>query len=245
MKRQRAQELRAAVDRLPLSTRQAMLEGIDRKPIIVGADGNLGGGVCPMLAASAGSQKEVGKPFARAWDRYAGCRLARRATERELLTLRTMLMASIEAQTQAPVELREGAMLARQAASARKAEPPADLRAVMTRTRRAEPTADARPATAPDAGPVVDLRAAIEDHEATKERNEAALRASEARASVPAERRDTGERDRTDELSGRHGWAWLRPFRRYDDYERALKQLREEAESRLSASDERELAAHN
>ncbi|HEX2136458.1 MAG TPA: hypothetical protein VHG30_11230, partial [Microvirga sp.] len=118
MKRQRAQELRAAVDRLPLSTRHAMLEGIDRKPIIVGADGNLGGGVCPMLAASGGSQKEVGKPFARAWDRYAGVKLARRATQRELLTLRTMLVASIEAQTGPAVDLRDGAIVARRAAMA-------------------------------------------------------------------------------------------------------------------------------
>ncbi len=218
MKRQRAQELRAAVDRLPLSTRRMMLDGIQRKPIIVGADGNLGGGVCPMLAASGGSQKEVGKPFARAWDRYAGCRFSRRATERELLTLRTMLVASIEAQTASPVDLREGAMLARQVATRHTAEP------------------------------AVDLRAAIEEHEATKERNEAARRAREARASVPAERRDSGERDRTDELSGRHGWAWLRPFRSYDDYERVLEQLREEAESRLAAGSgepEREFAGRN
>ena len=232
MKRQRAQELRAAVDRLPLSTRHAMLEGIQRKPIIVGADGNLGGGVCPMLAASGGSQKEVGKPFARAWDRYAGCRFSRRATERELLTLRTMLVASIEAQTESRVDLREGAMLARQAATARAADPAVDLGARQAATAR---TAD----------PAVDLGAAIEEHAATKERNEAARRERQAPASEPRERRDTGERDRTDELSGRHGWAWLRPFRRYDDYERALEQLREEAESRLSASDERELAAHN
>ena len=216
MKRQRAQELRAAVDRLPLSTRHAMLEGIDRKPIIVGADGNLGGGVCPMLAASGGSQKEVGKPFARAWDRYAGVKFSRRATQRELLTLRTMLVASIEANTGSSVDLRDGAMLAR------------------------------RVATAAEAEPAVDLSAAIAEHEATKERNEAASRlVAEPRE---AERRDTGERDRTDELSGRHGWAWLRPFRSYDDYERVLEELREEAESRLAAGSgepDREFAGRN
>ena len=43
----------------------------------------------------------------------------------------------------------------------------------------------------------------------------------------PAPRRDTGERDRTAELSQQNGWAWLRPFRRYDDYERALLALEE------------------
>ena len=41
-------------------------------------------------------------------------------------------------------------------------------------------------------------------------------------------RRDTGERDRTGELRWRPGWAWLRPFRRYDDYEVALCRAREE-----------------
>jgi hypothetical protein len=38
--------------------------------------------------------------------------------------------------------------------------------------------------------------------------------------------RDTGERDRSAELRGRHGWAWLRPFRRYDEYELALDEVR-------------------
>lgn len=32
----------------------------------------------------------------------------------------------------------------------------------------------------------------------------------------------TGERSRIAELSGRHGWAWLRVFRRYDEYEAAV-----------------------
>ena len=217
MKRQRAQDLRAAVDRLPLSTRHAMLEGIDKKPIIVGADGNLGGGVCPMLAATGGSQRDVGKPFARAWDRYAGVKLSRRATKRELLTLRTMLVASIAAQTAPPADLREGAIVARRAAMAQKPEP------------------------------AVDLAAAIAEHEATKQRNEAASRPV-AEPREAAERRDTGERDRTDELSGRHGWAWLRPFRSYDDYERVLEELREEAESRLAAGcgePDREFAGRN
>ena len=205
MKRQRAQDLRAAVDRLPLATRKAMLDGIDRKPIIVGADGNLGGGVCPMLAASGGSQREVGKPFARAWDRYAGVKFSRRATERELLTLRTMLVASIEAQTESGVDLREGAAVARRVAMTHEVEPD------------------------------VDLRAAIAEHEATKQRNEAASRVREVPAREPVERRDTGERDRSDELSGRHGWAWLRPFRRYDDFERAVHQLEEAERAGLAA----------
>ena len=47
-------------------------------------------------------------------------------------------------------------------------------------------------------------------------------------------RRESGERDRTHELERRHGWAWLRPFRRLDEYERALGEL-EDAPARASA----------
>jgi hypothetical protein len=47
-------------------------------------------------------------------------------------------------------------------------------------------------------------------------------------AGVPRPRRvprDTGERHRAAELRSRPGWAWLRPFRRLDDYERAVSDL--------------------
>jgi hypothetical protein len=45
------------------------------------------------------------------------------------------------------------------------------------------------------------------------------------RAPAPVPARDTGERDRTPELRDRVGWAWMRPFRRLDEYERALDDL--------------------
>jgi hypothetical protein len=38
-------------------------------------------------------------------------------------------------------------------------------------------------------------------------------------------RHNTGERHRARELRNRPGWAWLRPFRRLDAYERALAEL--------------------
>jgi hypothetical protein len=38
-----------------------------------------------------------------------------------------------------------------------------------------------------------------------------------------------GDRDRSAELRTREGWSWLRPFRRLDDYERALAHLDEQA----------------
>jgi hypothetical protein len=40
-------------------------------------------------------------------------------------------------------------------------------------------------------------------------------------------RMDTGERDCSTELGGRSGWAWLRPFRRYDHYAATLERLRD------------------
>jgi hypothetical protein len=45
-------------------------------------------------------------------------------------------------------------------------------------------------------------------------------------------RRPTGERHRAAELRDRPGWAWVRPFRRLDEYERALAQLEEAVERR-------------
>ena len=38
-------------------------------------------------------------------------------------------------------------------------------------------------------------------------------------------RRDSGERHRGRELRGQLGWAWLRPFRRLDEYEAAVSTL--------------------
>ena len=63
-----------------------------------------------------------------------------------------------------------------------------------------------------------DLGAAIEDH-----RRLVAERRSEVAAEPPARR--PGDPDRSRELSGRAGWAWLRPFRRYDDYARAMSRV--------------------
>jgi hypothetical protein len=78
-----------------------------------------------------------------------------------------------------------------------------------------------------------ELTAAVAALKAAKER-----RARESREA--AEQRptwDTGERDRTPELHKRHGWAWLRVFRRYDAYKAALDQL-EAAEREQAAGRE-------
>ena len=65
---------------------------------------------------------------------------------------------------------------------------------------------------------------------------ELASAAAEHRALVEAEakRRPTGEKSRLKELRHRPGWAWLRVFRRYDDYSAALAQI--ESEERAAAA---------
>ena len=67
-----------------------------------------------------------------------------------------------------------------------------------------------------------ELARAIAEHKAS---GEGATR--DARRPDPADRqpRQTGELDRTTELRRRAGWSWLRPFRRLDEYERALAEL--------------------
>lgn len=96
MRRRRpARDLRTAIDCLPLTTREAMLEGISAGRIIVGAYTDRQGGVCPMLAAHRNGGRTSLASFARAWDRYTGARRARAATPRELIALRAMLEASI------------------------------------------------------------------------------------------------------------------------------------------------------
>ena len=136
--RNAASRLRAAVELLPIETKQAMLAALDSETIVTGAYTH-DGGVCPMLAAHRRGGRTDRESFAVCWDRYTGADKGRRATEREIRTLRTMLEASLL--------------------------DPFDIHAI------------ARP-----------------------------------------KKRDTGERDRTRELSKRHGWAWSRLFRRWDTY---------------------------
>lgn len=176
--RRPAQDLRFAIDCLPERTRAAMLDGIQSGPIIVGAYTDRDGGVCPMLAAHRRGGRTNLASFARAWDRYtrAGGR-ARRATERELLTLRSMLQASLASDDRVRGQL---------------------------------------------AAAVADLRAA----KARRDGEALEPASGDAAGEEGRERRDTGERDRSSELRRRPGWAWHRIFRRYDDYEAAMRRVR-------------------
>jgi hypothetical protein len=96
--RKPAERLRFAVEALPARTKQAMLEGMDSNPIIVGAYVDRDGGVCPMLAAHRNGGRTSLASFARAWDRYTDAKRPRPATRRELRTLRFLLEASLSAE---------------------------------------------------------------------------------------------------------------------------------------------------
>ena len=105
-KRMPAQELRAAIDRLPLEVREAVLEGLgSRRRIIAGAAADGAGGVCPMVAATLSwtevdrASVERAKQAAWLWDRYAeATRAGRVASRRQLLALKAMLEGSILAE---------------------------------------------------------------------------------------------------------------------------------------------------
>jgi hypothetical protein len=91
-----AQRLRSAVDALPARTKEAMLDGIARNRIIVGAYVDpRSGGICPMLAAHRNGGRTSVASFARAWDAYTGARRPRRATRREVRVLRSQLECSL------------------------------------------------------------------------------------------------------------------------------------------------------
>jgi hypothetical protein len=168
------EDLRAAIDCLPVDTRIAMLHGVRSNDIIVGAYTTRDGGICPMLAAHRCGGRTSLISFAHTWDRFTQAKRARRATEREL----RILIAHLEA-----------SLLAEQL---------------------------------PELADVVD-----------------AHRESVERRQAPAPRRRPGDPDRSAELAGREGWAWTRPFRRWDAYERALELVEAERE-RLASEPEPE-----
>ena len=85
-----------AVDCMPRTTRQSMLDGITSNRIIVGAYVDRQGGMCPMLAAHRHGGRTALSSFARAWDRYTNAHgRPRPATDRELRTLKAMLEVSL------------------------------------------------------------------------------------------------------------------------------------------------------
>jgi hypothetical protein len=91
-----AQRLRTTVERLPERTRRAMLQGIERNRMIVGAYTDpRSGGICPMLAAHRNGGRTDLASFAIAWDAFTDARRPRLATRREVRTLRSFLELSL------------------------------------------------------------------------------------------------------------------------------------------------------
>ncbi len=177
-KRHAIEDLRRAIDCLPVETRVAMLEGVRSNDIIVGAYTDRSGGVCPMLAAHRCGGRTSLISFAHAWDRFAQAKRARKATERELRILTAHLEASLLAE-----ELPE-------------------LDRAMVGHREAVETGAAEHGTIRRVRP--------------------------------------GDADRSTELAHRHGWAWLRPFRRLDDYQRAMERVEAERDALAEREPERE-----
>jgi hypothetical protein len=236
-----AQDLRATIDRLPLHVRRAVLDGIKSQRIIAGAHADATGGVCPMVAADvpwksvSPTSVQCAQEAARAWDRYADAHgSSRTATKRQLLALSSMLEASI---------LQE---------STETDTPLCDAIAEYRRARSRWGSGDvplARPSSLDVPAPGTRYLGLADAIEVPAERRDSLEVAAERRSpvDVPAperpiprevptrpslrKRRDTGERDRTTELRDQDGWAWLRPFRSYDEYEETLLRALEELDT--------------
>jgi hypothetical protein len=103
-KRHTIEDLRRAIDCLPVDTRMAMLAGVRSNDIIAGAYTDRSGGVCPMLAAHRCGGRTSLISFAHAWDRFARAKRARRATEREVRILIAHLEASLLAEHRPDLE---------------------------------------------------------------------------------------------------------------------------------------------
>src|SRR3954468_3694572 len=109
------EDLRLAIDCLPVRTRRAMLQGIRSNDIIVGAYADRAGGVCPMLAAHRCGGRTSFVSFAHAWGGFGGLRGGRRATPREAGILGgpvRILEGQLEASLLADARLDLGAAIA-------------------------------------------------------------------------------------------------------------------------------------
>jgi hypothetical protein len=95
------EDLRLTIDCMPVSTREAMLDGLrGNERIIVGAYVDGEGGVCPMLAAHRCGGRTNFLSFSRSWDRFTRAgRRPRTATRRELRILVGQLESSLMSET--------------------------------------------------------------------------------------------------------------------------------------------------
>jgi hypothetical protein len=92
--RKRVTTLQRAVERLPVHSRRAMLQGLGEDTIIAGAY-SVGPARCPGFAAYRRGARTGYSEFAAAWDRYARGRGVRRVKGDDVATLVRMLRASL------------------------------------------------------------------------------------------------------------------------------------------------------
>ena len=145
-KRDTIEQLRTAIDCLPVDTRVAMLQGVRDNEIVVGAYSTRDGGICPMLAAHRNGGRTSFLSFARAWDGFARADEVRRATPRELRVLESLLMQSLEEVPDGSTDL--GAAIAEHRASIARARPPEILARRLRRGRFIPPADRADPPAA-------------------------------------------------------------------------------------------------
>ncbi|HEY4429240.1 MAG TPA: hypothetical protein VGN08_13645 [Solirubrobacteraceae bacterium] len=94
------EQLRLAIDCMPVATREAMLEGLrTNQRIIAGAYVDGEGGVCPMLAAHRCGGRTDFLSFAKSWDRFTRASRMRAVTARELAILTRQLEDSLSSAT--------------------------------------------------------------------------------------------------------------------------------------------------
>ena len=94
LQKNRMRTLQRAVERLPLHSRRAMLQGLGEDPIIAGAY-SVGPARCPGFAAYRRGARTGYSEFAAAWDRYVRGRGVRRVRTDDVATLVTMLHVSL------------------------------------------------------------------------------------------------------------------------------------------------------
>ena len=137
-RRTNTERLRRAVEALPPHTKRGMLQGINGNRVIVGAYTDKRGGVCPMLAAHRNGGRTDFGTFAKAWDAFTGAKRPRRASAREVRTLRGYLEVALMREGGAPPD--SGAA----SASAWGESPLADVVRSVKASRRDRAAAEAR-----------------------------------------------------------------------------------------------------
>lgn len=159
------QDLRDTIDRLPMHTRVAMLEGVRDERIIVGAYTDGTGGVCPMLAAHRRGGRTTFIQFARTWDRFTSAprKGSRPAKERELQILARHLEASIAAESDVITASEMGAAIAEHRALVQTRTARESAAAKQTRRRQRTATPGRLPSWMKPMGSIEEYERALEE----------------------------------------------------------------------------------